>query len=316
MENNSITVVVMTYNHEGYIAKAIQSILNQKIDVDFNIVVHDDCSNDGTYELLLDLQKNSGSKITIIRQKTRKFLSEGLNQMIFKYVVPKINSRFVAFCDGDDYWIDDLKLKKQFEFMIAHEDYSLCFHSAYQLKQNGDISSKLFIKPEGDIDLRDIICENTGVCIATSSIFLKSEVFKVFPNWRLQYPVEDVPMYIYAALNGKIHRLKDIMCVYRQFASGSWSSQNKNNIEKRVNHLLRMNEAIKMFDEETNKQYHSLVEVQISGYEFGIALLKKDFAVIFNRKNKKLFKSLKKKERLSLLLQYKTPRLYRMLKHR
>ena len=315
MKNIEITIVVMTFNHKNYIEQAIQSILSQKIDVDFKILIHDDCSDDGTYEILLDLQRRNPNKITIIHQQSRKFLSEGFNLMLLNYVVPNIDTRYVAYCDGDDYWIDENKLKKQYEFMIANPDYSLCFHSAYQLRPNNDLSSKWFIKEEGDLDIKDIISENTGVCIATSSIFMKAEIFKAFPNWRIQYPVEDVPLYIHAALNGKIHRLKDIMCVYRQFASGSWSLQNKNNCEKTINHLTKMSDSIRLFDEETDGKYHTLVLAQISGYDFRIALLKKDFSKIFDKKYKRIFKTLRFREKLSLYMQYKMPSIYSLIRH-
>ena len=314
MKNNVITVVVMTYNHKDYIVKAIQSIICQKIDVGFSILVHDDCSDDGTYELLLDLQEKNPNIISIIRQNSRKYPSEGFNRMILNHVVPAIESKFIAYCDGDDYWIDEYKLKKQYDFMIKNSNYSMCFHPAYQLRDNNDLSSKWFFRPEGDIDLSDIIGENVGVCVATSSIFVKSEVFKTFPNWRLMYPVEDVPLYIYAALTGKIHCLKDIMCVYRQFSFGSWSAQNKNNDEKTIKHLLNMKEAIERFDSETHERYHSLVIIQINAYYFRIALLEKKYSVIFEKKNKKFFKKLPAKERISLFLQYKAPRFYKLIK--
>lgn len=99
MQNNEITVVVMTYNHKDYIAKAIQSIICQKIDVAFNILVHDDYSDDGTYELLLDLQENNPNIISIIRQDSRKYPSEGFNRMIFNHVIPNIKSKFIAYCE-------------------------------------------------------------------------------------------------------------------------------------------------------------------------------------------------------------------------
>ena len=130
--------------------------------------------------------------------------------MLYTYVVPKIESDYIAYCDGDDYWTDDEKIQKQYDFMVSHPEYSMCFHSAYQLRPNNDMSSKWFIQDEGDIDMSDIISERPGVCVATSSIFLKSEVFKDFSDWRKKYPVEDVPMYITAAMQGKIHRLKDV----------------------------------------------------------------------------------------------------------
>lgn len=310
----TITVIVMTYNQAAYIGKALDSILSQKINVDFNVLVHDDHSDDGTYEILLDYQKKYSDIINIIRQDSRKFLIYGFNMMIYNYVVPYVHSEYVAYCDGDDYWCDDLKLQKQYDFMSAHPEYSMCFHSAYQLRANDDMSSKWFIVEEGDVEMSDLVNDKPGVCIATSSIFLKSEVFKDFSEWRKAFPVEDVPMYMTAALYGKIHRLKDSMCVYRQFAVGSWSSQNKNNKERVINHLNGIKTASVLFNEQTKNKYDNLVKLQIESCDFRIAIANKNFKTIFDKKYKRFLKRMSFKERLGLRLQYKFPCLYNFIK--
>lgn len=308
-----ITVVVMTYNQRDYIKQALESILSQTIKVNFDILIHDDCSDDGTYQILLDFQNKYPKKIKIIRQESRKFLIDGFNMMICKYVTPQIDSKYVAYCDGDDYWCDTSKLQKQYEFMESHPNYSMCFHNAYQLRPNNDMSSRWFIKDEGDIGLEDLINENPGIPIATSSLFVKSEVFKNFSDWRKAYSVEDLPLYMTAALDGKIYRLKEIMCVYRQFSNGSWSSQNKDNLERLISHQKNLINSAKLFDEQTNNSYHELVTNHISGCEFRIAMFNRDFKTIFSKKNKKFVIRLKRKERLSLKLQYRMPYLYNLM---
>lgn len=310
--SRTITVVVMTYNQKKYIGQALDSILAQKGDVDFDILIHDDCSNDGTTDLIKEYQKNNPGIIRIIEEDERRFQKEGFNMMIFNHVVPSIDSKYVAYCDGDDYWCDDYKLKKQLEFMENNPDYSMCFHCAYQLKNNTDLSSKWFIGNEGDVDMSFIISETPGIKIATSSIFVKSDVFKDFPNWRKQYPVEDIPLYINTAIKGPIHRLGDVMCVYRQFSDGSWSGQNKDNSQKMIEHLEKMKTAVIRFDEQSGGQYHQLVSNQVLSFEFRIALLKKDYTTIFLKKYRHLYKKMSKKERISLKLQYKAPHLYNL----
>ena len=313
MAKNEITVVVMTYNHKDYIKQALDSILSQKIDVDFDILIHDDCSDDGTHQILLDYQNNHPKKMRIIRQETRKFDTEEFNMMIFNYVVPHIKSKYVAYCDGDDYWCDEFKLQKQYSFMESHPEYSMCFHCAYQLRPNNDMSSKWFIKEEGDIGMEDLINENPGIPVATSSLFIKSDVFKDFPDWRKAYCVEDLPLYMNAAIYGKIHRIKDVMCVYRQFSVGSWSSQNKDNVDRLISHQANLINNVTYFNEQTNFKYKNLVVNHIEGCEFRIAMLKRDFKIIFSKKNKRFIKRMEKKERLSLKLQYRLPYLYNLL---
>ena len=310
--DKKLIVVVMTYNQAGYIRQCLDSILCQKVKIDFDVLVHDDCSSDGTYEILLDYQ-NRYNNIYIIHEEKRQFIKLGFNKMIFKYVVPLINSKYVAYCDGDDYWCDELKLQKQYDFMEAHQDYSMCFHCAYQLRKNNDLSSKWFFDNEGDINMSDLVNDKPGIKVATSSIFLKGEVFKEFPNWRLNFPVEDIPMYMVASLNGKIHRLKDVMCVYRQFSIGSWSSQNTFDSQKREAHLKEMIESINEFNIETNYKYDELVKKQVLGCEFRINYSNKNLSSLFDKKYKQLFRKLPTKEKISLALQYRTPKLYNFI---
>lgn len=292
----------MTYNQKDYIEKAIDSVLEQEIDVDFDILIHDDCSDDGTYEILLKKQKENLNKIRIIRQDSRKFLSDGFNMMIYKYVVPNINSKYIAYLDGDDYWCDKEKLKKQFFFLENNQEYSMCFNNSYQLKPNGDMTSKWFFQEEGDVDMSEIINDKPGIHIATSSIFLRSEIFKDFSDWRKAFPVEDVPMYMTAALKGKIYRMSEIMSVYRQFANGSWSSQNKENKDRIVKHLNELINSTKMFDVATNGAYHELANKQIESCEFRIAYNNKDYKTLFLKKNRHFINRFSFKERLSLYI--------------
>lgn len=309
-----ISVILMTYNQKDYIEKAIDSVLCQKTNVDYDILIHDDCSDDGTYEIILNKQKEYPNKIKIIKEESRRFLIDGFNMMIYKYVVPHVDSKYIAYLDGDDYWCDENKLQKQYDFMESNKDYSMCFHCAYQLKNDNDFSSKWFIDEEGDIDMSDLINDKPGIKIATSSIFLKSEVFKDFSEWRKKYPVEDVPLYMTAILYGKVHRLKDIMCVYRQFASGSWSSQNRDDSNRKIKHLKDLTSATIEFDEQTNYKYHELVIKQIEGCDFRIAYIKKDFKKIFSKQNKRFINRLNIKERMIMLLEYKMPKAYNFLK--
>lgn len=307
-----ITVVVMTYNHVAYIRKTLDSILSQKVNCFYNILIHDDCSNDGTTQIILEYQQKNHGKINCIIQKNRQFLTLGYNEMIKSFIVPNLVSDYVAICDGDDYWIDNNKLQKQLDFMDANNDYSMCFHSAYQLKPSGDIKSKWYIKNEGDIDLSDIISYHPGVCAATSSIFVRTSVYCDFPRWRTSFPVEDLPLCIDAALFGKIHRFKEIMCVYRQFSNGSWSQQNQTNPSRMIEQHNALINSIKLFNKATNYSYQSLINSYIDGCEFRLALLKNDLETVFNKHYRYILKKLPFRDQFVLSLKFHFPGLYNL----
>ena len=305
-----ITVIVMTYNQIKYLGTALDSILEQDIDVPFDILIHDDCSDDGTYELALEYAKRNPHKIRIVHQEERKFLKLGFNEMIFKYVVPLINSEYVAYCDGDDYWTDKRKLYKQFFFMKKNKGCSLCCHNAYVLKRSGDLSSKQYINRKKKILFKDVLNSKPGICIATSSIFVKTSIFKDFEAWRLLFPVEDRPLYINAASKGTIWNLNDTMCVYRQFSEGSWSEKKKNNVTGAISHFTKCIEAANEFDRFTSYKHHKFVEEYKQKCRLNIGLLKEDFCIIFDKNNRKAFHRLSLKRQILLKLKFKVPSLY------
>ena len=305
-----VTVVIMTFNQASFIKKTLDSVLSQKTTFKYNVLIHDDCSSDGTYEILLDYKKKDPDRIVVIRQNERRFLIDGFNSLIFNNVVPQIKTKYVAYCDGDDYWCDDYKLQKQYDFMESHREYSMCFHNAYQLKPGGDISSKWYINKEGDLHIDDFINDKSGVPVATSSVFIKSEVFNEFEDWRMSFPIEDRPMYINASIRGKIYRLPEIMCVYRQFAQGSWSLQNKIDPKRKIAHYEECKKAIVKFDIFTNHIYYDLVTKYYNKCSFMSDYYKGDLKAILSKKNREQFRKLALKTRISLKLKYKFPKIY------
>ncbi len=121
-----ISICIITYNQENYIRKAIKGALAQHIDVPYEIVISDDCSTDSTQELCLEYQEEYPNTIRVVRQP--------VNLGVGKHWVSAINEcsgKYVSLCEGDDYFIDPFKIKKQYEFMRDNPQYSLCSHEVY-----------------------------------------------------------------------------------------------------------------------------------------------------------------------------------------
>lgn len=128
-EKAAVTVVCLTYNHEKYIKKALMSILSQHTNFVFNLIVFDDHSTDETRLIIKDYEKKYPDVLKAIYSKKNTWSTLPKNQGIKQYVFSKITSKYVAFCDGDDYWIDDNKLQIQYDYMESHLNCGLCFHS-------------------------------------------------------------------------------------------------------------------------------------------------------------------------------------------
>lgn len=127
-----ISIVVPTYNHEMYIRKALDSIVNQKLDYDFEIVVGDDCSLDNTPDIVREYKEKYPDIMRVyLREKNVGAKMNGY------YLMMKCRGEYIATLEGDDYWTDEYKLKKQIEFLDTHPDYIACGHRFNVVDKNG-----------------------------------------------------------------------------------------------------------------------------------------------------------------------------------
>ena len=123
-----VSVICFTYNHENYIGEAIEGIVNQKTRFSFELIIQDDASSDRTADIIKEYEAKYPKMIRGIFQKTNQY-SVLRNRMIYK-VLQSAKGKYLAFCEGDDFWTDTLKLQKQFDFMEENQDYGL-IHTNY-----------------------------------------------------------------------------------------------------------------------------------------------------------------------------------------
>jgi glycosyltransferase involved in cell wall biosynthesis len=124
--NPVVSICCQTYNHKKLIRDALEGFLMQITSFPFEIIIHDDASTDGTQEIIRDYQQKHPSIIRTIFQKENQFSKTGVYPLFNMYSVAK--GKYVADCDGDDYWTDPMKLQKQVDFMETHPEYVMCFH--------------------------------------------------------------------------------------------------------------------------------------------------------------------------------------------
>ena len=131
--SKKVSVFMITYNHEKYIAEALDSILMQKTDFDFDIVIGEDCSTDATRRIVLEYSRKYPDKIKLLLHNVNVgFIS---NMM---YVLEACTGKYVAMCEGDDYWTDPFKLQKQVDFLEANKEYMLATHE-YRIVKDGNV---------------------------------------------------------------------------------------------------------------------------------------------------------------------------------
>lgn len=239
MKRPKVSVCMITYNHEATIAQAIDGVLCQKTDFEVEFVISNDASTDRTDALI---RKHARPNDSIgIRYYDNKENKGMMNNFVFSLGL--CNGEYIAICEGDDYWIDTLKLQKQVDFMDANPDYSVCFHPCQFLRELNN-SEELTNQ-----NLTDIKYEYTFQNllqfwnIPTASLVLRNNAFiKKLPKWFSEVASGDIPLVMLLFEAGKFKLLEDIMCVYRIKSGASQSHIGYRMIHYRARLYAHLNE--------------------------------------------------------------------------
>jgi glycosyltransferase involved in cell wall biosynthesis len=222
---------MITYNHEQFIAQAVESVMMQITDFDIELVIGEDCSTDKTLTILNGLKKRYINKIHIV--SSNKNVGPQLN---FTRAFAQCKGKYIALLEGDDYWIDPLKIQKQVEFLEDNPEYAICFTRVYEL-----VNNKKVISPENPWNLEktftiyDLSLSNF---MHTNSVVFKNGLIEGFPDWFYEASIGDYIVHLFNAKKGWIKYLPEITGVYRKF-TGTWSSQEKPLQIKKVLYVLR-----------------------------------------------------------------------------
>lgn len=207
-----VTIQCITYNHEPYIRQCLEGFVMQKTNFRFEAIVHDDASMDGTAAIIKEYAEKYPDIIKPIFETENQYSKH--DDSLRRIMNEHTHGRYVALCEGDDYWIDSLKLQKQVDFLESHPDYSMCFHRA-QIKN--DIGKKRTYILCEEIEDRDYspneVYENW--VIPTASICSKKDVLHVenIGTERIMYG--DIVYILNCAKIGKIRGMSDTMSIYR-----------------------------------------------------------------------------------------------------
>lgn len=233
MKYSLVSIVVSAYNHKNYIKECLDSILMQQTNFQFEIILGEDESNDGTREICKEYARNYPDKIKLfLRSRKDVIYINGKPTGRFNVIenIKESTGKYIAICEGDDYWTDPYKLQKQVDFLEANPQYGICFHNVEQINTFDPSKNILLPSNTADLDytIEDYILNNKT---ATCSIVFKKEYFSLIPNWFSKLPFGDlgIILTIMKNSNEKGRVLKDIMGVYRIHSQGIHGSMHENN---------------------------------------------------------------------------------------
>lgn len=217
-----VSVCCITYNHAPYISQCVDGFLMQKTSFPFEIIINDDCSNDGTTEILKDYAIKYPDLIHLILHDENQY-SKGIRRILATFVYPVAKGKYIALCEGDDYWIDPYKLQKQVDYLEAHPECTLVCNRT-KIKSEKDQSfmdDNCCLNNDGVLDAKDVIRKG-GLYISTCSLIYRSSLTSFYPEYCKKCHVGDYPLQILAAMKGSVYYLNDPMSVYRVNNPMSW----------------------------------------------------------------------------------------------
>lgn len=215
-EEPLLSVVCVTYNHEPYIAQAVEGFLAQKVTFPVEIIIGDDCSTDKTTDICREYQKKYPEKIKLINLAYNIGPAGNFLQTLKAAI-----GKYVAYCEGDDYWTDLLKLQKQVDFLEANPDFSISSHNVKVLYEDQPKKNIEWLGKKNPeiMDLEHLLRYGSGG--ASCSLVFRNGVFGNFPSWYENAPGGDWALQVLCASKGRMRYFRDLMGVYRKHSRGS-----------------------------------------------------------------------------------------------
>lgn len=311
-ERIAVTILCTAYNHERYIRDALEGFVMQKTSFPFEVLVHDDASTDKTADIIREYEGKYPDIIKPIYQTENQHSKK--IPITRTFLLPRAQGKYIALCEGDDYWTDPMKLQKQYDFMEANPEYSMCACSTIWLDmRTGKTSQRCRTELEKDVSLEEIILETKGRVFQYATVFIKAEVYKSLPEWTRLFHLLDAPLAMHAALCGKVRMLPDTMAVYRNHAAGSWTARIDQNVECKTTALQYMIDGLQAMNEATDYVYNDVICLRIKRHKYNIARIKRDLKAMRSGELKEIYQSKPFPARISDVLYCKAPRLQALL---
>lgn len=182
-----VSICCITYNHEKYIRDAIEGFLMQKTDFPFEIIIHDDASTDKTADIIREYEKEYPEIFTCVYQEENQ-LSKGIRPLP-TYIFPKVRGKYIALCEGDDYWTDPMKLQIQVDAMKKYPQCWMSFHPAFEISSNGEkigITGRMADENFKIFSPHEVILGG-GEFSPTASLIFRNELLKDLPDFFIMY---------------------------------------------------------------------------------------------------------------------------------
>lgn len=273
-EQNSkvmVSVWCRTYNQVNYIRDALEGFISQQTNFVYQVIIFDDASTDGTSEVVREYETKYPEIFHAIIAEENTYRRPDSMEITLEMWHKYLTGKYVAFCEGDDFWIDSNKLQIQVDYMETHPECSMYLHNSLWLNcQNGKLKEGEPFRGNGewDVSAKEIILQQRRFPPTASFLFRGEQLTK--PRFFYEVPASDYTMILYALISGNIHYNSRIMSVYRVFAKGSFAARREQDTLLRLHYYFKMYIFSDKFDKYTNHKFHEWCRKRITAYTFPI----------------------------------------------
>lgn len=306
-----VSISCITYNHEDYIAEAIESMLMQQTSFPFEILIHDDASTDKTAKIVKKYETAYPNIIKAIYQKENQY-SKGIK--VGKFNRNRAKGKYYALCEGDDYYTDRKKIQKQTEFMEDNPEYSLCVHSGSIVTYEKELIK--YVRPsefDKEYTTQEIINGGGGLFVTNSMLFRK-EFYQELAPFQKASPVGDYPLTIRLSLYGKVKYLDENMSAYRYMLKGSWSEKNSIDVEYRKEHARKIINMFNSLNQYTDYKYKEIINEKIKKLQFDLLMVSGKFKEVKAQEYMAFYEKLSFSQKIKARFKFYFPSLFRILR--
>ncbi len=301
MERNVplVSIVCDTYNHAPYIRRALDSFLLQQTEFSLEIIVHDDASTDETADIIREYEAARPDLFRCVYRADNIYTKDP--KILEHYVFPLARGKYIAICEGDDYWTSPHKLQKQISYMESHPECTLCVCAADLVDPDENwIGSVTPYEQDTDISTADMIIGGGGF-VATASIVAPTYLAQNRAPFCDETDVDDAVLQIWFASNGTTHYFAEAMCAYRQAVPGSWTeTYHAAGREAQITHHRGLARALRDFDVQSNFRWHEAVDVNATYQEYEVLRMTNDLPALKKPPYRKRYLELPLKRRIRM----------------
>lgn len=314
-----VSVCCLAYNHAKFIGKCLDGFVKQKTNFKFEVLIHDDASTDGTQDIIREYEKKYPDIIKPIYQTENQY-SKGI-KISRTYQYPRAKGKYIALCEGDDYWFDENKLQLQYEALERNKNAVFCAHKVELINESGVSLHKYYPRTDLDkynispVEMMDYMVEFDSYPFQTSSYFVRKEVVIDMINSNPEFmsiaPTGDVVLMLYSIIKGNFLYINRPMSCYRENSLGSWNNKQSN--ELRIINMKISIDSLLSYDIYTKKKFHVQIEKIIKQYEYKCFLFEKKYNIIVQKEFRELLKKEPIKVRLYCYLSASVPFVIKLL---